>query len=49
MTDPDDRGSSATSLAQLAEAYLAAQFDTYPTTAAALGLHEYDGRMPDFR
>jgi uncharacterized protein (DUF885 family) len=49
MTAPDDRGSPATSLAQLGEAYLAALFDTYPTTAAALGLHEYDGRMPDFR
>jgi uncharacterized protein (DUF885 family) len=48
VTDPGDRGSPA-ALVQLIEAHLAALFDTYPTTAAALGLHEYDGRMPDFR
>jgi len=34
-------------MAALADAYLGALFDTYPTMAAALGLHEYDGRMPD--
>lgn len=48
MTDPGERGSPA-ALVQLIEAYLAALFDTYPTTAAALGLHQYDGRMPDVR
>jgi uncharacterized protein (DUF885 family) len=36
-------------LARMTEEYLAALFDTYPTTAAALGLHDYDGRIPDVR
>jgi uncharacterized protein (DUF885 family) len=45
----DDRPSSSASLASVADAYLLAFFDAYPTTAAALGLHEYDGRMQDFR
>ena len=39
--------SPSESLAQLAEAYLAALFDAHPTMAAGLGLHEYDGRMPE--
>ena len=41
--------SPSASLAHLADAYLAALFETYPTMAAGLGLHEYDGRMPDPR
>lgn len=45
----DNRASLSASLAQLSEAYLAALFDTYPTAAAALGLHEYDGRVQDVR
>ena len=49
MVDANDRDSLAAAFAQLADAYLTAWFDAYPTTAAALGLHEYDGRMPDFR
>ena len=49
MPGSDDRPSPSASLATLADAYLLAFFDTYPTTAAALGLHEYDGRMQDFR
>jgi len=36
-------------LAQLTEEYLTALFEAQPTTAAALGLHEYDGRIQDFR
>ncbi len=43
------RPSPSASLTRLTEAYLAALFDTYPTAAAALGLHEYDGRLQDFR
>jgi uncharacterized protein (DUF885 family) len=39
--------SPSASLAQLAEAYLTALFEAHPTMAAGLGLHEYDGRMPD--
>ena len=41
--------SPATSLARLSDAYLAALFETHPTMAAGLGLHDYDGRMPDPR
>jgi uncharacterized protein (DUF885 family) len=33
--------------ARLAEDFLAALFETYPTMATGLGLHDYDGRMPD--
>jgi len=36
-------------LAMLSDEYLTAFFETYPTTAASLGLHEYDGRLPDPR
>lgn len=36
-------------LARLSDEYLAALFDTYPTLAASLGLHDYDGRVQDFR
>src|SRR5262245_35409655 len=39
--------SPSASLAQLADAYLTALFEAHPTMAAGLGLHEYDGRMPD--
>jgi len=35
-------------LARLADEFLTALFETYPTLAASLGLHEYDGRVPDF-
>ncbi len=49
MAKPDYRASPASPLTKLADAYLTALFDTYPTTAAALGLHEYDGRMQDVR
>ena len=49
MAASDDRSASSASLASLAEDYLRALFETYPTTAAALGRHEYDGRMPDVR
>ena len=45
----DQRSSSSASISRLSEAYLAALFDTYPTMAASLGLHDYDGRMQDFR
>jgi hypothetical protein len=31
----------------LADDFLAALFETHPTMAAGLGLHDYDGRMPD--
>ena len=34
-------------LARLSEDFLTALFETYPTMAAGLGLHDYDGRMPD--
>jgi uncharacterized protein (DUF885 family) len=36
-------------LAKLADEYLTALFETYPQLAASLGLHEYDGRVQDFR
>ena len=36
-------------LARLTDEFLRALFDAYPTLAASLGLHEYDGRVPDFR
>jgi uncharacterized protein (DUF885 family) len=36
-------------LARLADEFLAALYETYPTLAVSLGLHEYDGRVPDFR
>lgn len=36
-------------LARVVDEYLTALFETYPTTAASLGLHEFDGRVPDFR
>jgi uncharacterized protein (DUF885 family) len=49
MIGADDRGARDTPLGHLVETYLTALFNTYPTTAAALGLHEYDGRMQDFR
>ena len=49
MAHRNDRPSPSTALASLSETYLLALFDAYPTTAAALGLHEYDGRMQDFR
>lgn len=49
VIDSDERASPSASLASLAEAYLLALFETYPTMAAGLGLHEYDGRMPDVR
>ncbi len=45
MTPPG----SSTELARLADEFLAALFETYPTTAASLGLHDYDGRVQDFR
>ena len=36
-------------LGQLTDEFLQELFDAYPTLAASLGLHEYDGRVPDFR
>ena len=36
-------------LSRLIDEFLRALFDAYPTLAASLGLHEYDGRVPDFR
>jgi uncharacterized protein (DUF885 family) len=46
MTPPP---SPADRLARLVDDYLDALFSTYPTMAASLGLHQYDGRVPDFR
>ena len=40
---------SSRPLAQLAEEFLTSLFEAQPTIAAALGLHEYDGRIQDFR
>ncbi len=34
---------------RLADEFLTALFETHPTMAASLGLHAYDGRVPDFR
>lgn len=36
-------------LSRLIDEFLRELFDAYPTLAASLGLHEYDGRVPDFR
>jgi uncharacterized protein (DUF885 family) len=36
-------------LSRFSDEYLAALFDTYPPLASSLGLHDYDGRVPDFR
>jgi uncharacterized protein (DUF885 family) len=36
-------------VAALSDEYLAGLFAAYPTLASSLGLHEYDGRVPDFR
>jgi uncharacterized protein (DUF885 family) len=36
------------SLAALAQDFLTSLYDARPTLAASLGLHEYDGRVPDF-
>ncbi len=49
MSLTDESRAPSTSLARLAEAYLAALFGPHPTMAAGLGLHDYDGRMPDPR
>ncbi len=35
--------------ARLADEFLVAMFETYPTMGASLGLHEYDGRVQEFR
>ncbi len=40
---------SSERLSRLIDEFLRALFDAYPTLAASLGLHEYDGRVPDFR
>ncbi len=45
MTPP----SASERLARLTDEFLRALFTTYPTMAASLGLHEYDGQVPDFR
>ncbi len=45
MTTP----APADDLAHLADEFLTALFETYPTMAASLGLHDYDGRVQDFR
>ncbi len=45
MTPP----TPADTLAALADEYLAAMFAMYPTMAASLGLHEYDGQVPRFQ
>ncbi len=34
-------------LAALAQDFLISLYDTHPTLAASLGLHDYDGRVPD--
>jgi len=44
---PQDPLTPSQRLARLADAYLVSLYDAYPTTAASLGLHEYDGRIPD--
>lgn len=36
-------------LSRSSDEYLEALFDTYPPLASSLGLHDYDGRVPDFR
>ncbi len=36
-------------LSRFSDEYLAALFDTYPPLASSLGLHDYDGLVPDFR
>jgi uncharacterized protein (DUF885 family) len=41
-------GTASAPLAALIAEYLAALYETHPTTAVALGLHDYDGRVPDF-
>ncbi|TMI79193.1 MAG: DUF885 domain-containing protein [Bacillati bacterium ANGP1] len=46
---PHDPLTPSEHLARLAEGYLTSLYDTYPTTAASLGLHDYDGRIPDIR
>ncbi len=45
MTPP----SPTDTLAALADEYLAAMFAMYPTMAASLGLHDYDGQVPRFQ
>src|SRR5438309_5714694 len=46
---PHDPLTPSERLARLAEGYLTSLYDSYPTTAASLGLHDYDGRIPDIR
>jgi len=41
-------GSAPARLACVADEFLTAMFEMYPTLAASLGLHEYDGRVQDF-
>jgi len=38
----------STALAALVQEYLTALYEAHPTMAMSLGLHEYDGRVPDF-
>lgn len=50
MTPPDPTPpDSGDRLARLADEYLAAMFAVYPTMAASLGLHEYDGQVQRFQ
>jgi uncharacterized protein (DUF885 family) len=40
---------SASDFARLSDEFLTALFEAHPTLASSLGLHEYDGRVQDFR
>jgi hypothetical protein len=47
-TDPSARGTGASAeLSSLEDQVVRAVFDLQPTFAVFLGLHEYDGRLPD--